>query len=41
LTMAMGDNARIFTAHSSHEVLKNHYLSQAFLAGNLKEFDLL
>jgi integrase len=41
LTMAMGSLAKTYTGHSNEAVLQNHYLSQAYLTSNLKEFDVL
>jgi integrase len=41
LTMALGSDAKMYTGHASNEVIKNHYLSNAYLAGNLKDFDVL
>jgi integrase len=41
LTMALGGDAKMYTGHASNEVIKNHYLSNAYLAGNLKDFDVL
>jgi integrase len=38
LTVALGPNAKMFTGHASDEVLKKHYLSGAYLAGNLGDF---
>lgn len=40
LTIAAGPNAKLFTGSSSDEVLKNHYLSQAFMAANLEDFSV-
>jgi len=41
LTIVMGENAKIFTGHQDVKVMQNHYLSQAYLAANLKDFDVL
>lgn len=41
LTMVAGPNAKLFTGSSSEEVLKNHYLSRAFMAANLDDFSVL
>ncbi len=41
LTIVMGENAKIFTGHQDVQVMQNHYLSQAYLAANLKDFDVL
>lgn len=41
LTQVAGPNAKLFTGSSSDEVLKNHYLSQAFMAANLDDFSVL
>ncbi len=41
LTMAAGPNAKLFTGSSSDAVLKNHYLSTAFMAANLEDFIVL
>jgi integrase len=40
LTVALGPNAKIFTGHTNDQVLKNHYLSSAFLAGNIADFKI-
>ena len=40
LTMKVGDKAKLFSGHSNDEVLKNHYLSSAHLAGNLNNFEI-
>jgi integrase len=37
--IALGDKAKLFT-NQSDETLKNHYLSSAFLAGNLNKFSI-
>jgi hypothetical protein len=39
--MAAGPNAKLFTGSSSDEVLKNHYLSKAYMAANLEDFTVL
>jgi integrase len=41
LTIAAGPNAKLFTGSSSDEVLKNHYISTAFVAANLDDFEVL
>lgn len=41
LTMALGDEAKMYTGHANNEVIKKHYLSNAYLAANLKDFDVL
>lgn len=41
LTMAAGPNAKLFTGSSSDLVLKNHYLSTAYMAANLDDFTVL
>lgn len=41
LTIAAGENAKVFAGSSSDEVLKNHYLSKAFIAANLNDFIVL
>ena len=38
--MALGDKAKLFSGHSSDEVLKKHYLSSAHIAGGLSDFRL-
>ncbi|MFI5148966.1 MAG: tyrosine-type recombinase/integrase [Bacteroidia bacterium] len=38
LSVALGPNAKMFTGHASDEILKKHYLSGAYLAGNLGDF---
>ncbi len=40
LVMKLGPSARLFTGHSDDKVLESHYLSSAFLAGNLSDFKL-
>ncbi len=40
LTMALGSNARLFTGHSNDAILKESYLSSAYMAGNLSEFKM-
>lgn len=40
LTMALGHNSKLFTGHSNDEVLKESYLSSAYIAGNLSEFKM-
>ncbi len=42
LTVAMGSNAKMYTGHNGDaRVIEQHYLSQAFLSSNLKDFDVL
>lgn len=41
LTMALGDDAKMYTGHANNEIIKQHYLSNAYLTGNLKDFDVL
>jgi integrase len=41
ITSVLGPNAKLFTGHSSDEVLKKHYLSNAYLAGSLGDFTIL
>jgi integrase len=41
LTSVLGPNAKLFTGHASDEVLKKHYLSNAYLAGSLGDFKIL
>jgi integrase len=38
LVMKLGDKAKIFTGHSDDEVLANHYISSAWVAGGLTDF---
>jgi integrase len=38
LVMLLGDKAKIFTGHSDDEVMMRHYISEAFIAGGLKDF---
>lgn len=38
LAMALGERTALLTGHTNNEVLRNHYLSGAFVAGNLGEF---
>jgi integrase len=42
LAQALGssDKLRLFTGHTNHETLQAHYLSTAFLAGNLSDFSM-
>jgi hypothetical protein len=40
IAMLLGENTKMFTGHSNNEVLKNHYIAQAYLAGNLNKFDM-
>lgn len=40
LTMALGSNAKLFTGHSNDTILKESYLSSAYIAGNLSEFKM-
>ena len=40
LTIQLGEKVQLFTGHSNDEVLKNHYLSTAHLAGNLNNFEM-
>ena len=40
LTMVMGEKSVIFTGHGDEKVLKDHYLSSAFLAANLNDFSV-
>jgi integrase len=40
LTKRMGNDAKLFTGHASNEVLKDHYISGAFMAGGLSDFNL-
>ena len=40
ITLALGDKAKLFTGHSNDEVLINHYLSGAYLAGSLCKFNM-
>lgn len=41
LTIAAGENAKLFTGSSSDAVLKNHYISSAFVAASLDDFEVL
>jgi integrase len=41
MTMALGNDAKMYTGHANNEVIKNHYLSSAYMAGNLKDFNVL
>jgi integrase len=41
LTSVLGPNAKLFTGHASDDVLKKHYLSNAYLAGSLGDFTIL
>ena len=38
--MALGDKTKLFTGHSSDEILKSHYVSSAYLASNLSHFSV-
>ena len=40
MAMALGDKTKLFTGHSSDEILKSHYVSSAYLAGNLSDFKM-
>lgn len=40
LTMALGANTRLFTGHSNDAILKDSYLSSAYMAGNLSDFKM-
>lgn len=40
LTLALGENAKLFTGHTNNQVLKSHYLNGAFIAGNLSDFSV-
>lgn len=41
LTLALGNDAKMYTGHANNDVIKQHYLSNAYLAGNLKDFNVL
>jgi len=41
LTIAAGPNAKLFTGSSSDEVLTGHYLSMAYIAASLDDFEVL
>tara|TARA_R110002072_G_scaffold238939_1_gene396654 strand:+ start:50668 stop:51939 length:1272 start_codon:yes stop_codon:yes gene_type:complete len=41
LTIAAGPNAKLFTGSSSEAVLTGHYLSMAYIAANLDDFEVL
>lgn len=40
ISMVLGENTKIFTGHADSEVLKNHYISSAYLVGQLSDFDM-
>lgn len=40
LTLALGEKAKIFSGHSDSAVLRNHYLNEAFLVGNMNSFSI-
>ena len=40
LAIALGDKVKLFSGHGSEEVLKNHYISSAYMAGNLNNFSI-
>lgn len=40
ITLALGDKAKLFSGHSDSNVLRNHYLSSAFLVGNMSTFSI-
>lgn len=40
LTIALGHNAKLFTGHSNDAILKESYLSNAFMAGHLSQFEI-
>jgi hypothetical protein len=41
LAVALGDKATLFSGHGSDEVLKEHYISSAYVAANLNKFSVL
>ena len=38
MTKALGTSAKMFTGHANDEIIQNHYLSSAYLAGSLSGF---
>lgn len=40
LAVALGDKLKLFTGHSNDEVLQTHYISSAFLASKLEDFEI-
>ncbi len=40
MVMALGDKTRLMSGHSNSQTLKNHYVSSAFLAGKLNDFEI-
>jgi integrase len=41
ISKALGDKAKLYTGHTNDNTIKYHYLNQAFLQGNLGDFDVL
>ena len=41
LTMKLGDDAKYYTNNTDTKVLRDHYLSSAFMASNLNDFEIL
>ena len=40
LAVALGDKLKLFTGHTDDAVLQTHYISSAFLASKLKDFEI-
>lgn len=40
LVLVLGDKAKMFTGQTNNEIIKNHYLSEAYLAGSLNNFEI-
>lgn len=40
MVLALGDKTGLFTGHSNNQTLKTHYVSSAFLAGSLNDFNI-
>ena len=40
MVLALGDKTGLFTGHSNNQTLKTHYVSSAFLAGSLNDFEI-
>ena len=40
LVLVLGDKAKMFTGQTNNEIIKDHYLSEAYLAGSLNNFEI-
>lgn len=36
--MKLGDKTKLFTGHGDDQVIRDHYIAQAFVAANLSDF---